>query len=54
MRELLSRYLIFLLGSDAFVDVSLAQALWVSLDREKHFFDLWRSFPYEVRFLDYS
>lgn len=53
-RTLLGRYLFFLLGSDGFIDSHLAESLWAPWDREKHFLDLWRSFHYEVRLLNYN
>lgn len=54
MRTLLGRYLMFLVGSDGFTDSNLAESLWVPWEDEKHFFDLWRSFHYEIRLLNYN
>jgi len=50
----MGRYFFFLLGSDGFIDSNMSQSLWVPWESEKSFFNLSRSFPYEVRLLNYN
>lgn len=54
MKELTTRYLRFLFTSHEALDSNLLEAFWFPLEEGKDFFDWWRSFHYEIRFLDYN